>query len=374
MLHTFSKPLIIIPPTAPSLLTFFLPNLTCFHYTLSYSTYAGTASQKRRQNLLFSNTDAWDDRLAVEESRIFGSLASRSDSFDRQKKLIKDALKHVQKVADADEDLQWDDADPAEHEARAHALAEMMGIVETEEEQDSPIGRRKDASEMRAKRCRDVVEAIRGCRTLPCINYAHSRGEGPATFNFPHFFIIGWQKTATTSLFHYLIRHPQINRPWEKEPEFFSETCGYRVPEGCPANATVDYIKRILRATRYTGYDGQFATFEASTHYSRNGHLMAEALRELFPWLKVVASLRDPISRAASMLVHLVDKNIARGGCLGKHNMDLGYCLLKNSQIQGDPSGGPTEYALPLRAWLEAFPRDQIFMMQVRMFIISLMI
>ena len=98
---------------------------------------------------------------------------------------------------------------------------------------------------------------------------------------------------------------------------------------------------------------------------------MAEDLYELFPWLRIIISLREPISRAASMLVHLSDRNIStsnygQGGCLAANDMDLGKCLYQHSQIRGDDWGGPTEYASPLKAWLETFPKDQLFILQVR--------
>ena len=136
------------------------------------------------------------------------------------------------------------------------------------------------------------------------------------------------------------------------------------MPGGCTIPDIKDYITRTLRSLWYSGHDGRLAQYEASTHYSRNGHRMAAGVYEVFPWVKIVALLREPISRAASMLVHLVDKNVTAGGCLAANNMDMGHCLLTQSHISGDHWGGPTEYFLPLKSWVEVFPREQVFLSQ----------
>lgn len=285
-------------------------------------------------------------------------------------KLVQQALENVEKFTrDENVRINFGNDNPEEQAARMEALQEMMGGLVEEQSSGLLELPSKDYSAARARRATDMVEALRGCLTLECVRESHTKPPGPARFNFPHFFIIGWQKTATTSLFAYLNRHSQVSRPWDKEPEFFSDKCKYMFPSHCPKNETVHYLHHVLRLSRYTGYDGRIATYEASTHYSRNGGRMAKALYELFPWLKIVVSLRDPISRAASMLVHVVDKQIVAkgnvvGGCLSAHDMDLGYCLLNQSQISGDDWGGPTEYYSPLKAWAEAFPRDQIFVTQ----------
>jgi hypothetical protein len=287
--------------------------------------------------------------------------AENEPTLDRQDSMVAQALNHVQKVADKDASLRWENDDPATDAARSEALQAMMGLISDTDGQNEMD---TDVSTQRARRSKDMVEAVRGCRTLECIKMAHTRPAGLAKFNFPHFLMIGWQKTATTSLFAHLNQHPQISRPWDKEPEFFSEACNYDVPNGCSANATLDYITRVLRAPRYTGFDGAVAQYEASTHYSRNGHRLASGIFEVFPWVKIIASLREPISRASSMLVHLVDKNVSGGGCLALNNMDLGFCLLNDSHISGADYGGPTEYYMPLKAWVDAFPKEQIFLVQ----------
>lgn len=80
------------------------------------------------------------------------------------------------------------------------------------------------------------------------------------------------------------------------------------------------------------------------------------------PWLKLVISMREPISRASSMLIHNEHKR--QTGCLA--NFTLEYCLLEDSQIslQKDASNMLNRYASSVRPWLEVWPKDQIHIIQ----------
>ncbi len=86
----------------------------------------------------------------------------------------------------------------------------------------------------------------------------------------------------------------------------------------------------------------------------RNGDRLVAQLRAHMPWLRVVFSLREPISRAASMLVHQLDKRLVAngkaGGCLA--DRQLGDCLLHESQISGNRAGASsTNYSYPVAVW-----------------------
>lgn len=205
------------------------------------------------------------------------------------------------------------------------------------------------------------IEAIATCTTLECLRDAHKQPHGPAKFNFPHFMVIGFQKAATTSLYGYFQPHPQSLNPKTKEPEFLTFGCNYHPPEECPAAATKKYIHETLRLKDFVASNGSRAAFEASTHIVRTGDVLAPRMLELMPWLKVIVLLREPISRAASMLIHI--KDVSKEGCL-LHG-SLGDCLLNESQIQGAPSGArATNYSFPMQQWLEVWPKDQIHVIQ----------
>lgn len=174
------------------------------------------------------------------------------------------------------------------------------------------------------------LDALATCDTFECVKAAHMQPRKGARFNYPHFMILGWQKSATTSLYIHFIRHKYIAKPAEKEPEFFSEVCDFDV-DACDPDNVKDYLRNTLNFTGFLKSNGSMATFEASTHYARGYDRLAPGLYQIFPWVKVVLMLREPISRAMSMLVHKYDKKDSP--CLARHSM--AYCLLHESQISG---------------------------------------
>lgn len=104
---------------------------------------------------------------------------------------------------------------------------------------------------------------------------------------------------------------------------------------------------------------GSKAAFESSTHVVRKGETMAPALHKLVPWVKIVINVREPISRAASMLIHM--KDVYQEGCLAEK--DLGYCLHARSQIRGLRDGTTTYYDA-LSSWFSHWPAEQILVVQ----------
>ena len=133
------------------------------------------------------------------------------------------------------------------------------------------------------------------------------------------------------------------------------------------------YIRETLRLNEYVESDGMMMPFEASTHYGMNGDVLAKDLMEALPWVKIVVSLREPISRAASMLVHMYDT--ARVGCLAKKDTTLYSCLKNESQLV--PRTGPFNhmdslngnYSLALWSWMRFVPREQLHVLQYEMIV-----
>jgi hypothetical protein len=249
------------------------------------------------------------------------------------------------------------------------------------------------------------LDALAACDSLACLRDAASRARSAKQRPFPAALLIGWQKSATTSLYGHLARHPGALVSSSKEPEFFTAKCGSE-PASCdpaeqvhiniissqlgwhcrccrfhpavanyhstahpPANSPqAFYIRKTLRRDEFVAGGGRAVALEASTHYAMNGDRLAANVVEALPWVKVVASLREPISRAASMLVHMADRE--GRGCLAAEGADLADCLVTASQLVGHP--GPFNgldalhgnYSHPLSAWLEAVPPGQLLVLQ----------
>jgi hypothetical protein len=112
---------------------------------------------------------------------------------------------------------------------------------------------------------------------------------------WPDFFIVGAQNSATTSLYAYLQRHPQIFMPAMKEPHYFSQLSPIgemRYPSTHVSNAR-SYLKLFAKAPndRLSG--------EASSSYLWDPETPAR-IHTANPDAKILIILRDPIGRAYS--------------------------------------------------------------------------
>jgi Sulfotransferase domain len=102
----------------------------------------------------------------------------------------------------------------------------------------------------------------------------------------PDFLIIGTQKSGTTSLYYWLNRHPKLAGSYPKEIQYFSR----HQHKGKDLNW---YRKR------FTSFKREALHFEASPSYIFNESI-AKQLKELYPTIKLIVILRNPIDRAYS--------------------------------------------------------------------------
>ena len=118
----------------------------------------------------------------------------------------------------------------------------------------------------------------------------------------PDFIIIGTQKGGTTSLFHYLAQHPQLEASWRKEVHFFDG--GLNPRRDNHARGERWYRANFPLAANMTA-DEQ--AFEASPLYLF--HPLAPArMAALLPEVRLIALLRNPVERALSHYFHEVRK------------------------------------------------------------------
>jgi hypothetical protein len=128
---------------------------------------------------------------------------------------------------------------------------------------------------------------------------------------YPHFFIVGAQKSGTTWLWEMINQHPDAELPPKKEYHFFSKSYEYN-------NGLEKYLQiyEKISPLKVTG--------EASTSYlydrvRKNVHMeqknvevdynlptIPELIIKNFPNIKIIIILRDPVKRAVSAYYHFI--------------------------------------------------------------------
>lgn len=189
----------------------------------------------------------------------------------------------------------------------------------------------------------------------------------------PAFIIIGAQKGGTTSLYHYLVQHPQIFPSLEKEVRFFD----YKFDKGLawyrahfPLKLTVCILqKRNGRS---------FITGEASPNYLFDPR-PPQRIADTLPNAKLIVMLRNPIDRAYSSYqmgmrrgwetlpfaeaIAIEEERTA--GELEKSINDPHYIGYNRHNFAYLARG---RYAEQLTSWLRLFPREQFLFIKSEAF------
>jgi hypothetical protein len=100
-------------------------------------------------------------------------------------------------------------------------------------------------------------------------------------------------------------------------------------------------------------------SFESSIQYASAGDLLATQVSETLPWLKIVTTFREPISRAFSVLAHRAFND--NTGCLAMNPVDVYSCLVTELGLESTES---KSYSQSLLHWMRAFPREQLYVVQ----------
>lgn len=184
----------------------------------------------------------------------------------------------------------------------------------------------------------------------------------------PDFLVIGTQRGGTTTLYHYLVRHPQVlGAVLDKEVHFFDR----RYHEGIDAY-------RGAFPTRWTvaraGRHAPVVVGEATPYYLFHP-VVPERVAEALPDVRLIAVLRDPIERAWSQYRHEVD--------LGYEDLRFEAALDREEErlqgeedrLRGDPGAtsfahqhhayvARGRYAEQLERWYRAFPPDRLLLLR----------
>ncbi len=127
----------------------------------------------------------------------------------------------------------------------------------------------------------------------------------------PNFLVIGAAKSGTTALHEYLKQHPQIYMSPQKEPHFFSLE-GKKVDFRGPGDKREEQLNNSVTNIEdyrklFQGVSNEIAIGESSTSYLNNPEA-PERIRHYIPNAKLIAILRNPVARAYSSFLHMVQR------------------------------------------------------------------
>lgn len=171
----------------------------------------------------------------------------------------------------------------------------------------------------------------------------------------PNFIIIGPMKTATSALYEYINNHPLVLPCIEKEVHFFNDN--YKFSQG--KDWYIAHFPLIPPGEN-------FITGEASPGYIVNN--VQNKVFDMFPHLKPIALIRNPIDRALSHYQHNVKHGFERRTFAEAIATELDIIKSFNnpSDILHKPNWwGTTGYILIgcyyyfLKQWLDIFPPEQ---------------
>jgi hypothetical protein len=186
----------------------------------------------------------------------------------------------------------------------------------------------------------------------------------------PDFLVIGAQRAGTTTLYHYLVRHPQVmGAIGDKEVHHFDvrDVDGLRAYRAAfPRRATVE------REARRAG--GKVVVGEATPYYLFHP-AVPERVRTALPDVRLIAVLRDPVERAWSHHRHetelgyddlsfeeALDREEER--LAGESERLLADPLATSFAHQHHSYVARGRYLEQIARWWHAFPRERLLLLR----------
>ena len=189
----------------------------------------------------------------------------------------------------------------------------------------------------------------------------------------PKYIIIGTQKGGTTSLYSYLIEHPNILPAFKKEIHFFDNNF-YKGMRWYRKHFPIRFYYQFKKYI----YNQNFITGEASPDYMFNP-FAAKKVYSVLPNLKIIVLLRNPVDRAYSHY-HM---NLRRGFETLSFENSIKKSLelndkykqrLLNSLIEKKKRDilfypkysylSRGKYIEQIKTWFENFPKDNILIIR----------
>ncbi len=194
----------------------------------------------------------------------------------------------------------------------------------------------------------------------------------------PDFLIIGAQRCGTTSLYSYLVRHPQIVPAERKEVHFFD--LNFHKGVDWYRDQFPTFAKYVSQSGEQSIADEQdnfirgFITGESSPYYIFHPSV-PQRLYQLFPQVKLIVLLRDPVARAISHYNHEIRLNaeyLSIEDAIAQEEFRLKGEIEKilacetyysfNHQHYSYLSRGT--YIEQLTTWMSFFPREQFLILK----------
>jgi hypothetical protein len=169
----------------------------------------------------------------------------------------------------------------------------------------------------------------------------------------PDFLIIGAQKSGTTWLRHHLRQHPEVFIPVD-EAQFFNKRHRYANGQGwyeslfdgaAPSQTIGDKTPDYL-----------WTTADGAKQHIAGSH---ERIHEMYPDVKLIVTLRNPVNRAVSALNHF----IRRGHISPLYQIDDLLFGDHQSEVEGRGIIERGFYHHQLQQYLDLFDRDQILVL-----------
>jgi len=186
---------------------------------------------------------------------------------------------------------------------------------------------------------------------------------------YPNCFIIGAAKCGTTSLYHYLMQHPNIHPSLSKEPRYFDKyyyrgLSWYRTHY--PSSLSKWVITKIQKKP--------FVVVDATPRYIDHPHTPYR-IKQTVPSAKFVVLLRNPIDRAYShwnMRSGKRKEPLSFSEAVSKESERIGNDLekMKNDETYYSSNYFQNAYLQrgiyvdKLKHWMSIFPRKQFLIIQ----------
>ena len=309
--------------------------------TTKSSSGAACTGDSCRRGALSTQTDKSDGKL---------SLSSHDD--DDEGGVL------LQQIGDDDDDNAADDLEDDEELSDygdEDKYAEEKEEEQEEEEEEEEIVYGEEEQEDIAA----ALQVLGECEDFACVKDAHALIAGRTRFNFPHYFLAGWQKCATTSVNAYLRHHPQYLYGVLKESHWFSQCKQSLRHPNCHAANESQYMRDFLRLNEAVESGLEKVTFDASVDYARKGETLASEIYGLFPWIKIVLFVREPISRVISYSRMFTELGHDEKGCMDGSTL---YECLQDFFEEGNPR--TAHYDDAMEGWIKVFPKEQLRVIQ----------